>query len=177
MDKKILIIIAVLGVVIGSLLAFNSSKSTHEDHVAHMPKVEKATRHHVVPVLNYEETMTLYFKLQHALAKDDFGLAKEIATSLSVSAGEQSDMYRFSHSIHQASDITSARSAFELLSTEAEVLIRHKGVPKGMSVGKYHCPMVDGDRGASWLQNYEGTLNPYFGAMMLKCGSKVETIK
>jgi Cu(I)/Ag(I) efflux system membrane fusion protein len=33
-----------------------------------------------------------------------------------------------------------------------------------------HCPMVYGDRGASWLQAEDSLLNPYFGAMMLRCG-------
>jgi len=36
----------------------------------------------------------------------------------------------------------------------------------------YYCPMVD----ASWLQDKEGTLNPYYGPKMLKCGSIKEKL-
>ena len=36
----------------------------------------------------------------------------------------------------------------------------------------YYCPMVD----ASWLQKEKGTLNPYYGSAMLKCGSMKEEI-
>jgi Cu(I)/Ag(I) efflux system membrane fusion protein len=39
-----------------------------------------------------------------------------------------------------------------------------------------HCPMVYDDRGADWLQDSEPLLNPYFGAMMLKCGDIKEKL-
>ncbi|MCP4264988.1 MAG: DUF3347 domain-containing protein [Candidatus Brocadiaceae bacterium] len=37
----------------------------------------------------------------------------------------------------------------------------------------YYCPMAD----ASWLQNNEGTRNPYYGSSMLKCGSVKEELQ
>jgi Cu(I)/Ag(I) efflux system membrane fusion protein len=36
----------------------------------------------------------------------------------------------------------------------------------------YYCPMAD----ASWLQKEEGTLNPYLGPSMLKCGTVKEEL-
>ncbi len=33
-----------------------------------------------------------------------------------------------------------------------------------------YCPMVDGNRGAPWLQAGEVIANPYFGYLMLRCG-------
>ena len=39
------------------------------------------------------------------------------------------------------------------------------------------CPMVDGDRGAYWLSEFEDIKNPYFGSMMLRCGEVRERIR
>ena len=39
------------------------------------------------------------------------------------------------------------------------------------------CPMVDDDRGAYWLSEFEEILNPYFGAMMLRCGEVTEVLR
>ncbi len=39
------------------------------------------------------------------------------------------------------------------------------------------CPMVDGDRGAYWLSEFEEIFNPYFGSMMLRCGEVTGTIR
>lgn len=39
-----------------------------------------------------------------------------------------------------------------------------------------HCPMVYDDRGADWLQSSKPLQNPYFGAMMLKCGEIKEYV-
>jgi Cu(I)/Ag(I) efflux system membrane fusion protein len=41
----------------------------------------------------------------------------------------------------------------------------------------HRCSMAFDNRGANWLQSDDKTLNPYFGAMMLKCGGVIETIE
>lgn len=44
-------------------------------------------------------------------------------------------------------------------------------------VGLFHCPMaLDGD-GANWIQLGETTANPYYGSMMLRCGSQTEVLE
>ena len=40
-----------------------------------------------------------------------------------------------------------------------------------------HCPMAFGNRGADWLQRKEELLNPYFGAIMLHCGSVTDVLE
>jgi membrane fusion protein, copper/silver efflux system len=40
-----------------------------------------------------------------------------------------------------------------------------------------YCPMVDSDRGAYWLSEFEEIKNPYFGAMMLRCGEVRERLR
>jgi len=37
--------------------------------------------------------------------------------------------------------------------------------------------MVYQDRGADWLQPTDDLRNPYYGAMMLQCGSTVGTLE
>jgi membrane fusion protein, copper/silver efflux system len=37
--------------------------------------------------------------------------------------------------------------------------------------------MVDGDRGAYWLSEFEQISNPYFGSMMLRCGEVRQTLR
>jgi len=39
-----------------------------------------------------------------------------------------------------------------------------------------HCPMAFDNQGADWLSTEEQILNPYFGDMMLRCGSVQETL-
>jgi hypothetical protein len=40
-----------------------------------------------------------------------------------------------------------------------------------------HCPMYNDNKGADWISKESGIKNPYYGAMMLTCGSTKETIK
>jgi hypothetical protein len=40
-----------------------------------------------------------------------------------------------------------------------------------------YCPMANENTGAFWLSNEKEIKNPYFGSMMLKCGSVKETIQ
>ncbi len=39
------------------------------------------------------------------------------------------------------------------------------------------CPMANGGKGANWLSKENEVKNPYYGSMMMSCGSTVETIK
>ena len=44
-------------------------------------------------------------------------------------------------------------------------------------VRRFHCPMAFDDRGAFWIQKGETTANPYYGAMMLRCGSQKDVLE
>lgn len=75
------------------------------------------------------------------------------------------------HSHH----VGSLEQARELYYPQVQALLTlaEQGVLAG---GWYraHCPMARGGRGAAWLQPQDSVLNPYYGAMMLRCGD-VET--
>ncbi len=42
-----------------------------------------------------------------------------------------------------------------------------------MKLHRFHCPMALGDKGGIWFQATGSIENPYYGAMMLKCGAEM----
>ncbi len=79
--------------------------------------------------------------------------------------------------IADAVTIEEARTAFEPLSDALIAAIRRLGAPGDALLYVAHCPMAFDDEGADWLQDQEQILNPYFGAMMLRCGEITEVFE
>jgi hypothetical protein len=75
-----------------------------------------------------------------------------------------------------SSDLKEQRKAFSALSNEIAKLVKGGKLSMGMLYLEY-CPMANGNSGAYWLSNEKEIKNPYFGDMMLKCGSVKETIQ
>lgn len=75
-----------------------------------------------------------------------------------------------------AADLATVRARFEDLSKAVTRTVRSFGSTGAVSIYRYNCPMAFGNRGADWLQQRQGTENPYFGSAMFKCGSEEETI-
>jgi membrane fusion protein, copper/silver efflux system len=73
------------------------------------------------------------------------------------------------------SDIKELRKHFEAVSEAIIALERAFGHSGKNSHYVMFCPMALENRGASWLQESEGLLNPYFGDSMLRCGETKET--
>ena len=71
-------------------------------------------------------------------------------------------------------DIDTQRKQFITLSNNMITAVQGFGIQK--TVYKQFCPMANSDNGAFWLSNEEQVANPYFGDMMLKCGSVEQTI-
>ena len=134
-----------------------------------------------------------YFATHRALSQDDLDAARSGAQSL-VAALENVDMQPLSHKAHQAwmrasaaiaksakhlaatREIEEARGAFALLSESLTGVARRFGGQRDRPILRYHCPMAFDGRGADWLQDKEGTENPYYGSAMFKCGSQVESV-
>ena len=177
------------------------SDMEHTDHSKHMHSNTKPNDHQSmnhskmqVPELFrtvLDKSLMGYFSMQQALSKDDLSNAKKLVPLISSNINKQVELDGMTkklwdvekpkikkalQDIDSAKTIKGARSAFESLSTSMEVLVVHFGGPKSHKVAKYHCPMVDGNRGASWLQNTEGTQNPYYGSQMYSCGSKMKDL-
>ena len=139
-----------------------------------------------------DQSITEYFKMQQALSQDALSTTKQAASQLSVHlsqavnvdaeikaiwTSETPPIQTALGIIQDAPTLTEARKAFETLSHHIETLVIHYGGPKTYHINKYYCPMVDGDRGAYWLQHTSGTQNPYFGSQMFRCGGVVKTLQ
>ena len=124
------------------------------------------------------ELMPPYLAMQAALADDDLGSAKEQAKSMMEITGHSGTLPKLLHDMLAANSLEAIRKPY--FETLSDALIEAaKQAPDFMpeNLMIMHCPMVYEDRGADWLQATEPLLNPYFGAMMLKCGEVKERIE
>lgn len=134
-----------------------------------------------------------YFAVQRALSRDDLAATqrsagdlaralKEIevprrATELSAVWSRAATALRdIAERMAGATEIASARAAFEPLSLWVIWLVRSFGIASTEPILRYHCPMAFDWRGADWLQTTSGTENPYFGTAMFTCGDEVEVM-
>ncbi len=112
-----------------------------------------------------------YFELQAALAADDLDASKEALKSMMSISGHSGALPGLIHSMLAADSLEAMRKPhFETLSNALVEAARRdpSSMPENLMI--MHCPMVYSDRGADWLQVSEPLQNPYFGAMMLRCG-------
>lgn len=134
-----------------------------------------------------------YLSLQKTLANDDPASAKEAVANLQ-NALNSVDMSLFSGDAHDSwmkalpivkealakiagsNDLQVQREGFFPLSQQMIGLSKTFGALGADTVYLMHCPMAFDNRGASWLQDSESLRNPYFGDLMLRCGTVEEVI-
>jgi membrane fusion protein, copper/silver efflux system len=135
-----------------------------------------------------------YFALQFALSHDDHSGAVAAAANLKLAADPDLGGALDDHGSHRVwglltlalganaeamaatADLDAGRTIFEPLSRVMTAISRSFGRTDGEPVYNYFCPMAFDYEGAFWLQEKEGTENPYYGSGMFKCGTKQETI-
>jgi hypothetical protein len=76
----------------------------------------------------------------------------------------------------EAKDIKAKRAALDVLSLELTDILKKSKIESGV-VYKQFCPMANGGKGGYWLANEAKIQNPYYGKMMMGCGSVKEEIK
>jgi copper chaperone CopZ len=157
------------------------------DHTGHQVETDQvaapATADPLAPVF------TAYFKLKDALVASDAAQAKDKAAALK-NAMDAVNMSALDHDVHTVwmrvmgplADLSGAiantvkldeqRKAFMQLTTPLAELA--KAAPGAVPVYLAHCPMYQG--GADWLSLEKEIKNPFYGSMMLTCGSVKETI-
>jgi len=74
----------------------------------------------------------------------------------------------------QKTDIKAQRKAFYPL-TQALISAIEAFGPFEISLYTQHCPMAFENTGGDWVSDSKDIRNPYFGSMMLKCGSVKQT--
>jgi Cu(I)/Ag(I) efflux system membrane fusion protein len=119
-----------------------------------------------------------YLTLQAALAADDEAAAREAARAVRGSFSLHCieaipDLVAASAAVVDAPDLAGMRMALQPLSDLLWVMIEAVGWQGEQSLRRFHCPMAFDNAGAHWLQFDETTANPYYGAMMLRCGGEV----
>ena len=106
------------------------------------------------------------------------------AVDMSLFSGDSHDQWMEALPVLKASltkvagsdDLQVQREAFFPLSQQVIGLSKTFGALGADTLYIMHCPMAFDNRGASWVQGNEDLRNPYFGDMMLKCGTIEEVI-
>lgn len=115
-----------------------------------------------------------YLAVQTALAGDDLAAAQEAAGQLVATAQHGPKFTAFTTPaslLVKAKDIKAARAQFLTVSMEMQDLVDHVGTTDKVNLYEAHCSMAFGGKGGDWLQGDENVTNPYYGSMMLHCGS------
>jgi len=168
----------------------NTIAEAHESTRATLPIAFRNVRHTVeevgrylglpsVPVLVGElasdemveklmAALRAYYAVADALASDDFAQAQSALepllpalTQLGIETG----------AIEDAADIDALREGFDVISVALIAEVAGSGLDRVGNAYVNHCPMAFGNRGADWLSPSPEILNPYFGSMMLSCGT------
>lgn len=80
------------------------------------------------------------------------------------------NLHLLTHHIEAAEDLDGMRGYLQETTREVEEMAVSFGAGQLPTIYRLYCPMVDGDEGGTWLQDHEQVANPYYGAMMLRCG-------
>ena len=161
----------------------------HENHIGMQEETVKVKRVKVDE--KFQEQLKNVFgnynALKDALVNDDNSTAQKSANDL-IATLKKVDMKLLtqneSHNlwmgilaalnsavegISNSTDIKIQREYFISLSNNISKSVELFGI--NQKIYKQFCPMANNDKGAFWLSTEEQIRNPYFGEMMLKCGS------
>jgi Cu(I)/Ag(I) efflux system membrane fusion protein len=73
----------------------------------------------------------------------------------------------------KAGNLEARRIPFQPLSDTLWAMVEAFDPASERPLRRFHCPMAFGNAGANWIQDEARIANPYFGDMMLRCGSEV----
>jgi Cu(I)/Ag(I) efflux system membrane fusion protein len=130
-----------------------------------------------------------YFKLNDALASDDFKTAKNSSiqllklvntTKMSLFKGEAHNLWmNYQTSINKELEhfttLEDIRKA-NLLISNIMIDLVHSFQLNKQTLYVLHCPMANSNKGADWLSNSKEIKNPFYGKSMLTCGEVKEEI-
>jgi Cu(I)/Ag(I) efflux system membrane fusion protein len=140
-----------------------------------------------------DRVLAAYIPLQAALAGDDDPAARTAAAELQQATADLNcetgglppagtelwarlvtALEDAAHRVAEAENIAARRAAFEPLSDNLWNALARFGSTR--VARRFHCPMAFDNDGAFWIQEDSTTANPYYGAMMLRCGSQQEIL-
>jgi Cu(I)/Ag(I) efflux system membrane fusion protein len=126
----------------------------------------------------FELIVKNYLQLKEALAEDKEEASlqhaeafRQLVTDLNMAdATAKSGLLQLTKDVAKSKNIDMARMHFQFLS-DAIVALAKQQNPLEETLYLQFCPMADNDNGAFWLSTEPTIKNPYFGSMMLRCGS------
>lgn len=172
---------------------------THKEHVAsvdpRLPPVREEWGASVDSSFGEElrPLLAAYLDLAEALAADDTSASREALHryhQVLMGIGEHrlsgaahvawmetyGLLHDVTHKMAEPAGTENMRAHLQAMTTAMEYLYVNFGAGQLPGVHQAHCPMVeggvevDGDPIGTWLQRTERLANPYWGAMMLRCG-------
>ena len=157
----------------------------HEGHI--MNEVEKINFDASIE-RSFYDVIDAYIELKDALIKSDVLLAsiksetfRKTLEVIPVSQRKKINNYWFflhktSKEINNKVDLAHQRKQFQVISDKLIEMIRNFDEVNSKLFVQF-CPMADNNNGAYWLSKEEQILNPYYGDVMLKCGSVKQVIE
>jgi Cu(I)/Ag(I) efflux system membrane fusion protein len=73
-------------------------------------------------------------------------------------------------------DMASLRAVFLPVSKTLTTVVETFGIEPRQPVYELRCPMAFDGKGGNWLQKDDQVRNPYYGAMMFRCGDVVRAL-
>lgn len=119
------------------------------------------------------DQITHYLAVKDALVLTD-GVKAQSAAKAFLSTSENTSLESALEMIAGTSDVKVQRQAFEALSMKMYKLVQARGSDSPLY--KQYCPMAFNNKGAYWLAAEMEVNNPYFGDVMLHCGSVQERV-
>jgi hypothetical protein len=165
--------ISLLALVLTCMMSY--AQHDHGSHAAHDQSKN-------APAFKDEKVGSVYghyIHLKDALVASNKDDAKKAAGELEKALSATSSNKGLADQagkIGASSDIDAQRKIFSTLSNDMATLIKSSKLSGGAVYLEY-CPMANNNEGAFWLSNEKQIKNPYFGDMMLTCGSVKETIQ
>jgi Protein of unknown function (DUF3347) len=118
-----------------------------------------------------------YMAVKDALVASDPADAAKQANLLlkSLGAAKLESLKKDTKAIADSKDLPKQREAFASLSDKLYTAV--KAAKPATTIYYQHCPMYNSGKGGNWLSLETEIKNPFYGDMMLNCGSTTDTIK
>lgn len=115
-----------------------------------------------------------YLAVKDALVQTDASKTQQAAKAF-MEVNSNKALTSALQAIAATDDVAVQRQAFEDLSMQMYSLVKAEGAD--ITLYKQYCPMAFNNKGAFWLAAEKEVNNPYFGDMMLHCGSVQEELR
>ena len=122
-----------------------------------------------------------YFRLQDAMAKDDYESSRAALMVMMEKTGHHGPLPDLIHEMLATTSMEELRRPlFDTMSQWFIATVKEDPAAFEGSIFQMSCPMVyrgRNDNSADWLQNHDELLNPFWGSMMLHCGATKEKLR